>query len=203
MRVDCVGGLASLLTVRGGGSAMKRDAILRLLPAVFQRTARPGTPLVALLDAMEALHAPAEEALGCWDATLDPRRTADAFVPYLARWVDLEDLLERSPTGAAREPFAPGLGRLRELIAAAPALARLRGTAKGLLLFLETATGVRGFTVEESVLGPDGQPLPFHVRLHAPAATAPYRSLIVRIIDREKPAFVTYEMTFDPPTEGV
>jgi phage tail-like protein len=181
---------------------VKSDAILRLLPAVFQRTALPGSPLLAVLDAMETLHAKAEESLARWDATLDAHRTHDAFVPFLAQWVGLADLLERAPASGGRgEPFSPGLGRLRGLIAAAAALAKWRGTARGLLLFLETATGVHGFTIEERVAGPDRQPRPFHIRVMAPAAALPHRALVEQIVAREKPAFVTCEITFGPEPE--
>jgi phage tail-like protein len=163
---------------------MKSAEILRLLPGVFQRTARAGSPLVALLAAMEALHAPSEAVLGELDALFDPRRAPERFVPFLARWVDL-DL-----------PVTTGLGRLRELVAAGVELSRWRGTARGLLLFLSTATGRRDFVLDERVPGPDGRPRPFHIRVSAPAELEPHRLMLERIIELEKPAYVTYELHF-------
>jgi phage tail-like protein len=163
---------------------MKSAEILRLLPGIFQRTARSGSPLAALLSVMEALHAPSEEVLENLDALFDPRRAPDRFVPFLARWVDL-DL-----------PVTTGLGRLRELTAAGVELSRWRGTARGLLLFLSTATGRQDFEVDERVPGPNGLPLPFHVRVRAPAELAPHRPMLERIIEMEKPAYVTYELHF-------
>ncbi|SRR5579883_1173553 len=176
---------------------MKRTDIEQLLPGVFQRTVRPGTPLFALLDVMEALPAADEAILDQLDAFFDPHRTPDSFVPFLAGWVDVARLLPAAPEGlmaAASDPLPGGMGRLRELVAAAIFLAQWRGTAKGLLRFLETATGVQGFTIEEQVVGADGRLQPFHMRIHVPADAEPYRVLIERIIESEKPVYVTYEL---------
>src|SRR4051812_5361415 len=131
---------------------MKSAEILRLLPGVFQRTAREGGPLMALLGVMEVLQAPTEATLEQLDALFDPRRAPDRFVPFLAHWVDL-DL-----------PVTTGVGRLRERVAAGVGLSRWRGTARGLLLFLSTATGRKDFQLDERVPGPDGLPRPFHIR---------------------------------------
>ena len=166
---------------------MKREEIERLLPGIFQRTVLPGTPMFALLEAMEALHQPAEDALQRIDAIFDPRRTPDPFVPYLATWVDLARIL----------PVTTELSCLRGLIGVAAELARKRGTAGGLILFLEVATGTRGFEVDEDLRTPDGARRPFHVQIRAPQTTAPHRALIERIIDSEKPVHVTYDLIFD------
>ena len=185
---------------------MKRADIERLLPGVFQRTLHPGNPLVALLEVMEALQQPAEAALARLDATLDPRRSSDEFVPFLARWLDLERLFEEPPVGkvgpASSRPISTGLGRLREVIASAAYLAQWRGTARGLRRFLETATGSHGFEIHEQVTGPDGAPKPFHILVRAPEATARHRSLLERIIESEKPAHVTYELAFAQIGQG-
>lgn len=178
---------------------MRRAEIERLLPAIFQRTARPEGPLVALLEVMEAMHAPAEAALEGFDAKLDPRRAPEPFVWYLAQWVDLNRLYEQRSGGDIRSQSASlgatvEVGRLRELIAMAAHLSKWRGTARGLLLFLETATGIRGFTVDEEVADPSGRPRPFHLRVLAPTAAASQRALIERIIELEKPAYVTSEL---------
>src|SRR5262249_49938521 len=101
--------------------------------------------------------------------------------------------------GAARVPeFPTGDGRLRELVASAAYLSRWRGTRKGLLRFLEVATGLKGFDVDENVAGPDGRVRPLHVRVLAPHAAEPYQALIRRIVDLEKPAYVTYDLAFVP-----
>ena len=64
---------------------MKRTEIEGLFPAIFQRTLRPATPLYALLEVMEGLHTPSEEALENLDAAFDPHRTPEAFVAVLAQ----------------------------------------------------------------------------------------------------------------------
>lgn len=172
---------------------MKRNEIERLLPGVFQRTAQPGTPLDALLHAMEALHAPDQEALAHLESYFSAYEAPDEFVPMLARWVDLDRLLAETPDHPA-DAFAGGLGRLRELVAAAAYLSKWRGTARGLLRFLQTATGLSGWEIDETVPGADGQPRPFHIRVVAPTGAARYRALVERIVEMEKPAYVTYEL---------
>jgi phage tail-like protein len=178
---------------------MKQSEIAQLLPGIFQQTIRPGNPLTALLGVMEGLYAIPEETLAHLEDFFNPYRTPDRFVPFLADWVDLEWLLVQTPgermlTGA--QPLPSGLGRLRELIAASAYLAQMRGTARGLILFLETATGVPGFTIDESVACPDGTTQPFHICIHAPPESAAYEVMIERIIEFEKPVYVTYDLTF-------
>lgn len=175
---------------------MKRPAIESLLPGVVQSALRDGGPMRALLEVMEALHEPSEEVLSSLDERFDPRRAPDAFVPFLARWVDLDHLFEEGAEASGRLPEAIELGPLRELVALATHLSRWRGTRRGLVLFLETATGERGFEVDERVRGDDGTVRPFHLRVTAPAGTHGRRALLEKIIEREKPAYVTYELRF-------
>ncbi|HEX9076271.1 MAG TPA: hypothetical protein VF932_10855 [Anaerolineae bacterium] len=178
---------------------MKQGEIAHLLPGIIQRTLRRGSPLDAVLHVMEVLHAPSELVLEELDSYFDPYRTPDRFVPFLAGWVDLERLLVESPeerAETAASPLPSGMGRLRELIAAAAYLSKWRGTKKGLQRFMETATGVKGFEVDEQVPGIDGQPRPFHIRIRAPKETASYKVMLEKIIEIEKPAYVTYELVF-------
>jgi len=180
---------------------MKRSEIELLLPEIFRRTLPPirtePNPLASFLDVMEDLHAPDEAILTALDSYFDPYHAPDLFVAYLAGWVDLDDLwIENAQEFTAKTlpRFPSGVGHLRELVAAAVFLSRWRGTAKALITFLETATGVPGFTIDEHVLDGDGQPIPFHIRVNAPKAAAAYRVLIENIIRKEKPAYVTYEL---------
>lgn len=175
---------------------MQQSEIRQLLPAIFQQAALPGSPLAALLAVMETLHAPDEAILANLEAYFDPYRTPDHLLPFLARWVDLDQLLadQAQPTTA---PFPSGNGQLRELVALASYLAQARGTLPGLIHFLQLATGITGFQVDERVLDPAGTPRPFHLRVRAPAAAQRYQPLIAQIVEREKPAYVTYELTFD------
>lgn len=175
---------------------MRQSEIKQLLPDIFRRTIRPGGPLHALLAVMEGLQGPSEEILDELERYFDPYRTPDRFVPYLAAWVDLDRLLPES-VGDADEPshFPGGLGRLRELIAAAAFLSKWRGTRKGLLAFLGIATGGEDFAIRENVTGA-GEQRSFHLAIQAPQKAEPYRELIERIVQMEKPAYVTYELRF-------
>jgi hypothetical protein len=168
-----------------------------LLPGIIQRTILPGSPLLTILEIMAAQQTASEAVLTNLDSYFDPYRAPDAFIPYLAGWVDLERIVLEAPeefTGATPPPFPSGWGRLRELVAAAAFLATWRGTARGMLHFLVSATFVPGFTIDEQVPGPDGRPQPYHLRIQAPKEAAPYTDLIRRIIELEKPAYTTYEL---------
>jgi phage tail-like protein len=186
---------------------MKASEVERLLPEVFQRTLRNGSPMSAIVKLMEALHGPDEQVLATVDCAFSAYRTPDRLLPFLAEWVDLDRFFPPPPPGALPGDWSPrslptGPGRLRELIAAAAFLSQWRGTARGLRSFLETATGLRGFEIDETVAGTDGLPKPFHIRVRAPEEAAPHRALIDRIIAQEKPAYVTYELEFGPAGRG-
>jgi phage tail-like protein len=175
---------------------MLREEVERLLPRVLTRTAGPGSPLAALLEAMAQLVDPVQTGLDGFAERLDPYRAPDRFVPWLAGWVGYGYLVDCDDPDAE---FGPGLTRLRVLVAGAAGLARLRGTSSGLVAVLRVATGLDGFAVDDPAPGPDGRPRPFHVVVRTPAAAEPYRALIARIVEHEKPAFVTYELA---RTEG-
>lgn len=178
---------------------MNRPDIELLLPDNYRRAVLPGTALGAVLDVMETLHAPDEEILAGLDRFFDSRRAPEAFVPYLARWVDLGPLLDRlAELLGGDQEFPSGNGRLRDLVAVAAYLSRWRGTHRGLVAFLEVGTGVPGFQVEEDA---DGRP--FHLRFVAPAGALPYRALVETIVEQEKPAYTTHELVFaDAPAGG-
>ena len=171
---------------------MRRPAIERLLPAAYQRAVRPGSILAALLDVMEGMHAPSEDRLAAVDELFSPYRAPDAFVPLLARWVALDPAVAGSVPAGSGPPLIP-TGRLRDLVARGAAFARQRGTAAGLRAVVETATGVSGLDVEEP---PDR---PFHVVVRVPAGARPYLELIRRLVEAEKPAAVTCEVSLADP----
>lgn len=180
---------------------MNQSDIESLLPENFRRTLVPGSPLSALLQVMEDLHAPVERALANPAGLLSAYEAPVPFVFLLAGFMDIERFLpqgratERSPA-APIEP-SPGIGRLREWIRGAPEMSRWRGTARGLTLMLETATGLQPYRVLENVLDETGLPRPFHIRIVAPAGALPHRSLIDAILEQEKPVFVTHELCFE------
>lgn len=181
---------------------MKRSEIEKLLPRVYQDVLRPETPFWALLQLMQSLHDPAEVILAQVETTFSPYRMPERFVPYMARWVDLDRFFPRTKRAvdAGSEPdvdmISTGNGRLRELIAAAAYLSQWRGTTRGLRLFLEIATGSSGFELNEHVKAEDGTLRPYHLGVTAPLACVRHRALIERIIELEKPAYVTYEIEF-------
>jgi phage tail-like protein len=177
---------------------MKRSEIEKLLPTVIRRTIRRDNPSVAILEVMSALHEPSEAMIARLDSIFNPFRTPDLFVPFLARWLDLERIFDGAgaPASNRRSTISTGLGCLRALTASASYLSQWRGTKKGLDHFLEIAIGTQGVVIEEQVTGEDGAPIPFHLRVVAPDSTKPHRSLIERIIESEKPAYVTYELVF-------
>jgi len=186
---------------------MKREEIESLLPQVIRQTMRPGSPLNALLEVMDLLHAPAEDVLAHLETYFSAYSTPDIFVPYLASWVDLDRFYpyySEQPADLQRtvDPISTGSGQLRELIAAAAYLSQWRGTAKGLKLFLETATGMDGFELVENVEDAGGNPRPFHIRILAPPAAEAHIALIERIVEQEKPAYVSYDLEFKPATQG-
>ena len=178
-----------------------------MLPHVFRQTLRPASPLDALLEVMELLHEPAEAVLSKLETYFNAYGTPDIFVPYLACWVDLDrfyPFYSAQPLEIQRsvDPISSGTGHLRELIAAAAYLSQWRGTAKGLKLFLETATGINGFELVENVEDENGNPRPFHIRIVAPPGAERHIALIERIVKQEKPAYVSYELEFKPETQG-
>jgi len=170
---------------------MKSSDIESLLPAVIRVTLGSGNPAGALLKIMEELHEPTEAILADIDSYFNPRRAPDPFLPYLAHWLDLDRFIQADPVGRKQgAPSTVPLPQLREWIAAAASLSKLRGTARGLQMLLETATGITGFQIIEGV-DRKGAARPFHLRVVAPPEAESQRRLIARIIELEKPAYVT------------
>lgn len=170
---------------------MRHQAIERLLPAAYQRAATPGSVLSALLDVMEAMHAPDEVLLDGVDDLFAAYRTRAHLLPYLARWLALDHLVPQVGRGGAGSAVAAG--RLRDLVAEGAALAQWRGTAHGLRRTLEIATGATGFTIEEPA------DRPFHFVVRVPPAAADQLALVRRIVAAEKPAAATAEVPDPPP----
>jgi phage tail-like protein len=138
---------------------------------------------------------------------LDPLTAPNSLLPFLADWVAW--------------PIDPRWDELqqRKLIRQAVEIYRWRGTRRGLRLFLHLYTGLsldedlpeyqkqisieevftEGFVLNASIIGQDtllggGRPFHFIVRLRSPLTDAIERSTICQIIEREKPAFCTYDL---------
>jgi hypothetical protein len=94
---------------------MKRSEIEKLLPTVIRRTIRRDNPSLAILEVMSALHEPSEALLTRLDGIFNPFRTPDPFVPFLARWLDLDRIFDGtySPARNGRSPISTGLDCLR------------------------------------------------------------------------------------------
>lgn len=191
---------------------MKRSEIERLLPDIYQRTVAPGRPLSAILDVMAGLQRPVERRLADIAASFDAYRCPDPFVPYLARWLDLDRFLARSagaaPAAGTREGRDDrGIVPLRNLVATAAFLSQWRGTRTGLVRLLETASGVPGFVIDETaaaaVADTGGvERGSVHLRVIAPPEAEPQRDLLQRIIRQDKPAHATWELVFGTPSSG-
>lgn len=171
---------------------MHSENIARLLPGVFQRTLLTDlhsaqSPLAALLTLMEALHQPPEAILAGLERYFDAYSAPEVWVYYLAGWLDLDPLFVESSLRTDYR-FAPGIGHLRTLLLAAIDLANERGTYRGLRRFLQIAIGVEEFDVRED------RSQPFHIQVCYPHAAAVYLPLIRRIVQMEKPAYVTYDL---------
>lgn len=182
---------------------MKRTEIQELLPGIILRAVRPDNPLGAVLSVMEGMLDPSDTILSSIDSAFDPRRAIDPMVPFLARWIDLDWLLaeaqrqDPSSPVAAQETIINGFGRLRELIANAAHLAKWRGTSSGLLLFLRMAIGVGSIDIDERPVDKNGIPIPFHIRVLVRGDALQFKPAIIKILDREKPAYLTYELVSD------
>lgn len=180
---------------------MQQSQIEKLLPSVFRRTLREGEPLAALLGAMQELHEPSEALLETLPDVVNPYTAPERYLPMLAHWVNLDGVFPPRPPGDDASPWLSRrlpipAGRLRTLIAAAPRLARWRGTCRGLKEFLEIATGVANFEIDENTTDSLGRSLPFHLHVTAPAEVRPQKELVERIVQLEKPAYVTWQLSF-------
>ncbi|MBW4613765.1 MAG: phage tail protein [Desmonostoc vinosum HA7617-LM4] len=147
-------------------------------------------------------------------ANLDPLTSPRALLPFVAHWVAWEI-----------DPIWD-LQQQRRLIRRAVELYRWRGTRKGLRLYLHLYTGLPldenlpnesdkhisitepfgpSFIIGEAQLGnatlSGGQPYHFIVRLRPDRPhNGINEQLVRRIIEQEKPAFCTYELMIENPS---
>ena len=150
-----------------------------LLPSVYQAAirARPDGPLPVLLKCMDSMLAPVEREIEGFDALLDPHRTRREFLPMLGSWL----------ASGSREQDA--LPPNRAWVADTVDLAQRRGTADGLLRTLALATGMAGFSLEE-------QAERFHVSIRAPSAARGLGDALRRLIEQQRPAHITFDLSF-------
>ena len=161
---------------------MARTSLLAALPQVFADAHVEGSPLAALVAAADDMQQPVAEVLDHLETAVDPFRSSDAVACYLASWVDL-DWLTIAEAERSRCTLPGGVPPLRDLIAAAAELSTRRGTASGMVRFLELATRVNGFAVHDA----GG----FRLVVDLPAGAEPQREAVARIVAAIKPAHVT------------
>ena len=178
---------------------MRESDIVSLLPRVVRRSVMSGQPLDALLSTMSQLHEPIEQTLSDVGLLVRPWEAPEAMLPYLAGWLDVDELLSTAADG--KQHLQSGSAQLRKLLVAAADLARWRGTVRGLLLFLETATGLTGFTIDERLLDEHGAVVPFTMRVSAPAAAEQLLPLVRRVIETAKPAHVRCLLEVAAPSD--
>ena len=177
---------------------MNRDEILDLLPQIIRRTAKPDNPLGVFATVMEEFHRPAEELLQTQDALFDPRRTRDEMIPFLAFWINVDWLVEEvSEQSLFQKQSTTAFGRVRELIANGAYLSRWRGTAPGMQMFLSIALGTEHIRVEEHSAQSKEESIPFHIVIYTKEEYRYMDSLINKIVRKEKPAYVTYEIRYE------
>ncbi len=169
--------------------------------------------LTRFLALFEQAFEPDVEILDSFWAYLDPLLAPEALLPFLAHWVGW--------------PWQPHLSmrQQRYSIRYAMIIYRWRGTRRGLRFALHLTTGLpleeqaasedersigiyesfsRGFVLGETQIGHDatlggGQPYHFRVRLRPPPGVELAIAPIEATIEREKPAFCTYDLTIEPP----
>lgn len=166
---------------------MARTSLLSALPQIFADAHVAGSPLAALVAAADGMQHPVADTLDHLETAVDPFRASDAMVCYLASWVDLDWLTIPEGPNLARSTLPGGVAPLRDLIAAAADLSARRGTAGGMVRFLELATRVTGYEVADA-----GD---FRLRVTIPAEAEPQRDAIARIVAVIKPAHVTAEFS--------
>jgi phage tail-like protein len=161
--------------------------LVATLPEVFRVAIDSSPPLAALVAAADGMQSPVTAILDTLDRIVDPARTPEQLIAYLSSWVDLDWLTVPDAQIVSRPALAGGSAPLRDLILESADLAARRGTPAGLVRFLELATGVRGYRVEDV-------PGQFHVLVHLPAAAVPQEATVERIVQALKPAHVTAEV---------
>lgn len=182
---------------------------LNFLPAIYQEADVVGR----FLSIFEQSFEPAVQTLEAMWAHLDPLTAPQALLPFLGYWVAF--------------PMDPrwSVARQRRLIRNALELYRWRGTRRGLRLYLHLYTDLPlddhlpresdkhisitelfsdGFVLAGSHIGQEamlggGRPYHFSVRLRQTAPGQVAESLVRSIIDREKPAFCTYDLSIESP----
>ncbi len=165
----------------------KRKKLIEFLPAVLWEDEENRIVLDNFLHIFEDVFATIEEKVDNIPKLFNPWTTPEEFLPWLAAWVDLD--------------IGKGWSerQLRALLNRIGTLHNLRGTLKGLELFLRIYVG--NFVSVEEITD---EPNLFHILIKFPDYN--YPALIQRakrvfaIVDREKPAETYYTYEIEHPT---
>ena len=185
---------------------VSRESYIKWLPSVYQRSDVTGQNFLReLLWITQHLFGEIEERLDVIHTFFDPYESPEEFLPWLAGWTAM--ILEEDWPKAKK----------RKLIKKAIELYRIRGTVKGLKLFISLFTGnepeiienawpFRGFRVGiTSGIGVDSVILPPVNTAHSFLVEMPvtYKDLSIEsvirlheIIQMEKPANTSYYLRF-------
>lgn len=190
-----------------------RSLYPQFLPAVYREVDFIGRFLTIFEQSFE----PSVQMLQTLWAYLDPLTAPEALLPFLAQWVGWKNEATWS------------VAQQRSLIRRAMEIYRWRGTRRGLQLYLHLYTGLpltdptrpppqqpiqiystfrRGFVLGETDLGPmatlgGGQPFHFAVKLCPRVGQFLDEGLVRTIIEQEKPAVCTYDLTVVPIEESI
>lgn len=192
---------------------ISRESYIKWLPAIYQRSDATGRNYVRdLLWVIQHLFGSIETMLDSIHLYFDSYETPEQFLPWLAAW-----------SAMLLEPDWP-VGKKRRLIKKAMELYRLRGTVRGLKLFISLFTGFEphlaenewpfnGFRIgTSSTVGIDTVILPPVDKAHSFVVVMPHKfkditsQSIIRlheIIEMEKPSHSTYMLKFEDPRLAV
>jgi phage tail-like protein len=192
---------------------ISRESYIKWLPAIYQRSDATGRNYVRdVLWIIQHLFGSIEAMLDTIHLYFDSYETPEQFLPWLAAW-----------SAMILEPDWP-LAKKRRLIKKAMELYRLRGTVRGLKLFISLFTGFEPHLAENewpfngfrigisSTVGIDTVILPPVDKSHSFVVVMPHKfkdvssQSIIRlheIIEMEKPSHSTYMLKFEDPRLAV
>jgi phage tail-like protein len=188
---------------------VSRESYIKWLPAIYQRSDTTGRNVVRdLLWLVQHLFGSIDSILDTIHTYFDSYETPTHFLTWLASW-----------SAMVLEPDWPE-NKKRRLIKKAMELYRLRGTVRGLKLFISLFTGMepdlvenewpfKGFSIGvSSTVGIDTVILPPVDKSHSFVVVMPHEfkdtsaEEIIRlheIIDKERPSHTTYMLKFAEP----
>ena len=163
------------------GVPPKRSSYLDYLPGIYKEADFLGRYLLIF----EHIFSPIQRTVGNIPHYFDPAHVPHDLIEWLGSWV-----------GLTLDPRWPE-SRRRALIASAVPLYRFRGTPRGMREFLRLYTGYPPEITEPTlsqVSADRSLAFRFTVTLRVPDLAENDRSLVIQIIELEKPAFAAYTL---------